>query len=344
MGKIEKIDKKRVLVTGVAGFIGFSLARKLLERGDDVVGVDNLNDYYDVNLKLSRLKQLEGIKGFEFLKTDLADKEGITRLFSSRSFDVVANMAAQAGVRYSIVNPYAYIESNISGFLNILEGCRHSRVKHFVFASSSSVYGANTKMPFSVHHNVDHPVSLYAATKKSGELIAHTYSSLYGIPCTGLRFFTVYGPWGRPDMAYFMFTKAILEERPIDVFNNGKMMRDFTYIDDITEGVVRVIDKIPLSDPDWDGSKPDSATSYAPYRLYNIGNNSPVELMYFIKVLEETLGKEAKKNLMPMQAGDVPATYADIDDLARDVAFRPSTSIEKGIREFVNWYREYYKV
>lgn len=344
MGKTEKIDKKRVLVTGVAGFIGFFLARKLLERGDDVAGVDNLNDYYDVNLKLSRLKQLEGIKGFEFLKADLADREEIMRLFSSRSFDVVANMAAQAGVRYSIVNPYAYIESNISGFLNILEGCRHSGVKHFVFASSSSVYGANTKMPFSVHHNVDHPVSLYAATKKSGELIAHTYSSLYGIPCTGLRFFTVYGPWGRPDMAYFMFTKAILEERPIDVFNNGKMMRDFTYIDDITEGVVRVIDKVPLPDPDWDGSKPDSATSYAPYRLYNIGNNSPVELMYFIKLLEENLGKEAKKNLMPMQAGDVPATYADIDDLARDVGFRPSTSIEKGIREFVNWYREYYKV
>lgn len=344
MGKTEKIDKKRVLVTGVAGFIGFFLARKLLERGDEVAGVDNLNDYYDVNLKLSRLKQLEGIKGFEFLKADLADREEIMRLFSSRSFDVVANMAAQAGVRYSILNPYAYIESNISGFLNILEGCRHSGVKHFVFASSSSVYGANTKMPFSVHHNVDHPVSLYAATKKSGELIAHTYSSLYGIPCTGLRFFTVYGPWGRPDMAYFMFTKAILEERPIDVFNHGKMMRDFTYIDDITEGVVRVIDKVPLPDPDWDGSKPDSATSYAPYRLYNIGNNSPVELMYFIKVLEENLGKEAKKNLMPMQAGDVPATYADIDDLARDVGFRPSTSIEKGIREFVNWYREYYKV
>lgn len=344
MGKTEKIDKKRVLVTGVAGFIGFFLARKLLERGDEVAGVDNLNDYYDVNLKLSRLKQLEGIKGFEFLKADLADREEIMRLFSSRSFDVVANMAAQAGVRYSIVNPYAYIESNISGFLNILEGCRHSGVKHFVFASSSSVYGANTKMPFSVHHNVDHPVSLYAATKKSGELIAHTYSSLYGIPCTGLRFFTVYGPWGRPDMAYFMFTKAILEERPIDVFNHGKMMRDFTYIDDITEGVVRVIDKVPLPDPDWDGSKPDSATSYAPYRLYNIGNNSPVELMYFIKVLEENLGKEARKNLMPMQAGDVPATYADIDDLARDVGFRPSTSIEKGIREFVNWYREYYKV
>lgn len=344
MGKTEKIDKKRVLVTGVAGFIGFFLARKLLECGDEVVGVDNLNDYYDINLKLSRLKQLEGTKGFEFLKADLADREEIRRLFSDRSFDVVANMAAQAGVRYSIVNPYAYIESNISGFLNILEGCRHSGVKHFVFASSSSVYGANTKMPFSVHHNVDHPVSLYAATKKSGELIAHTYSSLYGIPCTGLRFFTVYGPWGRPDMAYFMFTKAILEERPIDVFNNGKMKRDFTYIDDITEGVVRVIDKVPLPDPDWDGSKPDSATSYAPYRLYNIGNNCPVELMYFIKVLEEALGREAKKNFMPMQAGDVPATYADIDDLARDAGFRPSTSIEKGIREFVNWYREYYKV
>lgn len=344
MGKTEKIDKKRVLVTGVAGFIGFFLARKLLERGDEVVGLDNLNDYYDVNLKLSRLKQLEGIKGFEFLKADLADREEIMRLFSTRSFDIVANMAAQAGVRYSIVNPYAYIESNISGFLNILEGCRHSGVKHFVFASSSSVYGANTKMPFSVHHNVDHPVSLYAATKKSGELIAHTYSSLYGIPCTGLRFFTVYGPWGRPDMAYFMFTKAILEERPIDVFNNGKMKRDFTYIDDITEGVVRVIDKVPLPDPDWDGSKPDSATSYAPYSLYNIGNNSPVELMYFIKVLEEALGREAKKNFLPMQAGDVPATYADIDDLARDIGFRPLTSIEKGIREFVNWYREYYKV
>ncbi|MEK6673138.1 MAG: NAD-dependent epimerase [Nitrospirota bacterium] len=344
MGKTGKTDKKRVLVTGTAGFIGSFLAKKLLERGDEVVGIDNLNDYYDVNLKLSRLKQLEGIKGFKFKKVDLADREEIRQLFSAHSFDVVANMAAQAGVRYSIVNPYVYIDSNISGFLNILEGCRHSGVKHFVFASSSSVYGANTKMPFSVHHNVDHPVSLYAATKKSDELMAHTYSSLYGIPCTGLRFFTVYGPWGRPDMAYFIFTKAILEDRPIDVFNNGKMRRDFTYIDDIIEGVVRVIDKVPLSDTNWNGDKPDSATSYAPYRLYNIGNNNPVELMHFIKVLEDSLGKEAKKKMLPMQAGDVPATYADIDDLTRDVGFRPVTSIEEGIREFVNWYREYYKV
>lgn len=344
MGKTGKTDKKRVLVTGAAGFIGSFLAKKLLERGDEVVGIDNLNEYYDVNLKLSRLKQLEGIKGFKFIKADLADREEIRQLFSSHSFDIVANMAAQAGVRYSLVNPYVYIDSNISGFLNILEGCRHSGVKHFVFASSSSVYGANTKMPFSVHHNVDHPVSLYAATKKSDELMAHTYSSLYGIPCTGLRFFTVYGPWGRPDMAYFIFTKAILEDRPIDVFNNGKMRRDFTYIDDIIEGVVRVIDKVPLSDTNWNGDKPDSATSYAPYRLYNIGNNNPVELMHFIKVLEDSLGKEAKMKMLPMQAGDVPATYADIDDLTRDVGFRPVTSIEDGIREFVNWYREYYKV
>ncbi len=330
------------LVTGVAGFIGFHLSKRLLEQGDNVIGLDNLNEYYDVNLKKARLGQLEGKPGFTFIQLDLADRKGMEKVFSEEKFDYVINMAAQAGVRYSLTNPHAYVDSNIVGFINILEGCRHAKVKHLVFASSSSVYGANTKMPFSVHHNVDHPVSIYAATKKANELMAHTYSSLYNLPCTGLRFFTVYGPWGRPDMASFLFTKAILEGKPIDVFNYGKMKRDFTYIDDIIEGVVRTIGKIPEPDFQWNGNNPDSATSYAPYKLYNIGNNNPVGLMEFIKVLEDCLGKEAKKNLLPMQLGDVPATYADVDDLTKAVGFKPSTPIEKGIKLFVDWYRGYY--
>lgn len=332
----------KILVTGAAGFIGYSLCKRLIAQGEKVVGLDNLNDYYDVNLKLARLKQIEGSDNFRFIKTDLSGRERIARIFAEEGFDIVVNLAAQAGVRYSLINPYAYIDSNISGFLNILEGCRHSRVSRLIFASSSSVYGANTRMPFSVHHNVDHPVSLYAATKKANELMAHTYSSLYGLPCTGLRFFTVYGPWGRPDMALFLFTKAILEGKPIDVFNYGKMQRDFTYIDDIIEGVVRVMDKIPEPSPAWDGACPDPAASYAPYKLYNIGNNNPVELMRFIEALEDCLGKKAEKNLLPLQPGDVPATYADIGDLTSDVGFKPATPIEEGIKRFVEWYREYY--
>jgi UDP-glucuronate 4-epimerase len=333
----------KVLVTGAAGFIGFHLSKKLLEAREAVVGLDNLNDYYDVSLKEARLRRLEGEKGFKFVKMSLEDREGMSGLFGAEKFDCVVNLAAQAGVRYSLVNPYSYVDSNILGFLNILEGCRHNGVKHLVFASSSSVYGANTKMPFSVHHNVDHPVSLYAATKKANELMAHTYSSLYGIPCTGLRFFTVYGPWGRPDMALFLFTKAILEDRPIDVFNYGRMQRDFTYIDDIVEGVQRVINRVPEPNPRWDSNTPDSATSYAPYKLYNIGNNNPVELMKYIEVIENCLGRKAQKNLLPLQAGDVPATYADVDDLIKDVGFKPSTPVEEGIRKFVEWYRDYYK-
>lgn len=335
---------KKTLVTGAAGFIGFHVSKRLIARGEDVIGLDNLNDYYDVNLKYARLKQLEGHKNFRFIKLDIANREEIGKLFSESEFDIVVNLAAQAGVRYSLTNPYAYIDSNINGFINILEGCRHNKVKHLVYASSSSVYGANTRMPFSVHHNVDHPVSLYAATKKANELMAHTYASLYNIPCTGLRFFTVYGPWGRPDMALFIFTKAILEGNPINVFNFGKMQRDFTYIDDIIEGVVRVMDKIPEPNPKWNGDNPDSATSYAPYKLYNIGNNNPVELMYFIETLESCLGKKASKNLLPIQSGDVPATYADVDDLVRDVDFKPSTSIEEGIKRFIEWYRNCYAI
>ena len=334
---------KKVLVTGAAGFIGSNLCARLLDRGDAVTGIDNINNYYDINLKLERLKRLEGRHAFSFVKLDLQDRAAMESLFTN-GFDAVVNLAAQAGVRYSLENPYAYIDSNIVGFLNVLEGCRHNGVGHLVFASSSSVYGANTKMPFSVHDNVDHPVSLYAATKKANELMAHTYASLYNMPCTGLRFFTVYGPWGRPDMALFLFTKAVLENRPIDVFNYGKMKRDFTYIDDIVEGVVRVIDRIPKPNPGWSGDNPDSATSYAPYRLYNIGNNNPVELMKFIEVLEDCLGMKAQKNFMPLQAGDVPATYADVDDLIRDVGFKPATTIEAGIKKFVEWYKEYYKV
>jgi UDP-glucuronate 4-epimerase len=333
---------KKILVTGAAGFIGSTLSRRLLDRGDSVTGIDNINDYYDINLKLDRLKRLESDKGFKFVKLDLQDRAAMEMLFTG-GFDAVVNLAAQAGVRYSLKNPYSYVDSNIVGFLNVLEGCRHNGVGHLVFASSSSVYGANTKMPFSVHDNVDHPVSLYAATKKANELMAHTYAGLYNIPCTGLRFFTVYGPWGRPDMALFLFTKAIIENRPIDVFNYGKMKRDFTYIDDIVEGVVRVIDSIPQPNPQWSGDRPDSATSFAPYRLYNIGNNNPVELMKFIGVLEDCLGRKAQKNFLPLQAGDVPATYADVDDLMKDVGFRPATSIETGIKKFVDWYLEYYK-
>jgi len=333
---------RKVLVTGAAGFIGFHLTNRLLANGHEVVGFDNLNDYYDVTLKHDRLKLLEGKPGFRFVKGDLADREAIAALFAEERFEIVANLAAQAGVRYSLINPHAYIDSNIQGFMNILEGCRHNQVKHLVYASSSSVYGANTRMPFSVHHNVDHPVSLYAATKKANELMAHTYSALYGLPTTGLRFFTVYGPWGRPDMALFLFTKAILNGEPIDVFNHGRMQRDFTFIDDIVEGVFRTMLNFPLPGPQWDSSNPDPGTSFAPYRIYNIGNNNPVELMRFIEVLEECLGVKAVKNLLPIQPGDVPATYADVDDLSRDVGFKPATPIEEGINRFVSWYRSYY--
>jgi UDP-glucuronate 4-epimerase len=334
----------KILVTGAAGFIGFHLAKRLIGNGEMVTGLDNVNDYYDVNLKLARLSRLEGNDNFRFVKGDISDRQLMEKLFAEEKFDCVVNLAAQAGVRYSLKNPYAYIDSNIMGFMNILEGCRHTMVRHLVYASSSSVYGANTLMPFSVHHNVDHPVSLYAATKKANELMAHTYSSLYGLPVTGLRFFTVYGPWGRPDMALFLFTKAILAGESIDVYNYGNMQRDFTYIDDIVEGVVRVITTIPASDSKWSGNAPDPGTSYAPYRLYNIGNNNPVGLLSFIETLERCLGKTAKKNLLPIQAGDVPATYADVDDLARDVGFKPATPIEEGISNFVIWYRDYYGI
>jgi UDP-glucuronate 4-epimerase len=334
----------RVLVTGAAGFIGFHLASRLLKQNCNVTGLDNLNDYYDVNLKKERLRRLESDEKFSFIKIDLADREGMNKLFESRTFDVVVNLAAQAGVRYSLTNPHAYINSNIVGFTHILEGCRHARVGHLVFASSSSVYGANTNMPFSIHHNVDHPVSLYAASKKANELMAHTYSHLYGLPCTGLRFFTVYGPWGRPDMALFLFTRAILEGRPIQVFNHGRMQRDFTYIDDIVEGVVRVMAKRPQPNPEWTGDDPDPGTSHAPYRLYNIGNNAPVQLTQFIAMIEDALGQKAQKEFLDLQPGDVPATYADVDDLMADVGFKPATPIETGIKRFVAWYREYYKV
>ena len=332
----------KILVTGSAGFIGFHLCKKLLDNGREVIGLDNINDYYDVTLKESRLKQIEKRENFKFIKLDIVEKDSVASLFSNEKFDLVVNLAAQAGVRFSLTHPRPYIDSNIVGFLNILEGCRHNKVKHLIYASSSSVYGANTKMPFSVHHNVDHPMSLYAATKKANELMAHTYSSLYELPSTGLRFFTVYGPWGRPDMALFLFTKAILNEKPIDIFNYGNMKRDFTYIDDIVEGVVRIIDKIPEPDPGWKGDNPDISTSYAPYKLYNIGNNNAVELNHFLEVLESCLGKKAKKNLLPIQLGDVPATYADVDDLKNDVGFKPSTSVEDGIKKFVEWYLGYY--
>jgi len=332
----------KYLVTGAAGFIGYHLSSKLLARGDEVIGIDNINDYYDVNLKLTRLDKLKANEAFTFIKLDLADRAGMEKLFQDHSFDRVVNLAAQAGVRYSIENPHAYVDSNIVGFVNILEGCRHSKVPHLAYASSSSVYGANTLQPFSEHHNVDHPVALYAASKKANELMAHSYSNLYKLPTTGLRFFTVYGPWGRPDMALFLFTKGILEDKPINIFNNGDMIRDFTYIDDIIEGVVRVTDKIPTPNPDWNGDDPDPASSFAPYRVYNIGNNTPVKLMDFVDAIEKALGKKAIKNMLPMQPGDVPSTCADVSALENDVGFKPATSVQEGINRFVSWYREYY--
>ncbi len=349
----------KILVTGTAGFIGFHLANRLLERGDEVVGIDNINDYYDVNLKYSRLEQA-GIEkqsisygvavqskirsNYRFLKLKLEDKESIISLFEQEKFDRVCHLAAQAGVRYSLQNPSTYIDSNIVGFLNILEACRHNRVEHLAYASSSSVYGLNEEMPFSTSHNVDHPISLYAASKKSNELMAHTYSYLFKIPTTGLRFFTVYGPWGRPDMALFLFTKAILDGKPIDVYNNGNMQRDFTYIDDIIEGVVRVIDNPPTGDKIWSGVKPNPSSSFAPYRVYNIGNSSPVQLMDFIEAIEQEIGKQADKNFLPIQPGDVPATWANVDDLELNLGYKPNTPIRQGVKKFVEWYRKYYNV
>lgn len=338
------MSKKQVLITGAAGFIGFHLSKRLLSEGYSVVGLDNMNDYYEVTLKESRLHLLKEIEGFEFRQQGLEDKIGLEELFKAHSFSFVVNLAAQAGVRYSLTNPQAYIDSNIQGFINILEACRQHKPEHLIYASSSSVYGANTKMPFSVHHNVDHPLSLYAATKKANELMAHTYSSLYHLPTTGLRFFTVYGPYGRPDMALFLFTKAILEGKPIDVYNHGKMKRDFTYVDDIVSGIVKLIPEAPTGNKLWDGDLPDPSSSFAPYRVFNIGNNKPVELLRFIEVLEEKIGKKAIKNFMPIQPGDVPETYADIEALENAVGFRPLTSIEEGISNFVDWYLEYYKV
>jgi UDP-glucuronate 4-epimerase len=333
-----------ILVTGCAGFIGFHTAKRLLSDGIRVVGLDNLNPYYDVALKQARLEQLNGQPGFTFIRMDLANRAGVETVFRQGRFDKVIHLAAQAGVRHSLTNPHAYVESNLVGFTNILEGCRHTEVKHLVFASSSSVYGANTRMPYSVHHRADHPVSLYAATKRANELMAHAYAHLYRLPCTGLRFFTVYGPWGRPDMALFLFTRAILEDRPIEVYNHGKMRRDFTYIDDIVEGVVRIAQRIPQPDPAWNGDNPNSATSNAPYRLYNIGNHRPTELNEFIDVLERKLGRKAKRVYLPLQPGDVPATYADVTDLERDAGFKPNTPLEVGIERFVDWYRQYYRV
>jgi UDP-glucuronate 4-epimerase len=333
----------KILVTGAAGFIGSTLSLRLLARGNEVVGLDNLNDYYSVQLKLDRLARLQSQPGFRFVKLDVADREGMARLFAEEGFERVIHLAAQAGVRYSLVNPHAYVDSNVVGFVNVLEGCRHARVAHLTYASSSSVYGGNTHMPFSVHDSVDHPVSLYAATKKANELMAHTYSHLYGLPTTGLRFFTVYGPWGRPDMALFLFTKAILEGRPIDIFNHGNMQRDFTYIDDIVEGVIRVSDKVATPEPGYRAEAPDPATSNVPFRVFNIGNHHPVPLMEFIGAIERALGCTAQKNLLPMQDGDVLATYADVQALADWVGFQPATSIDEGIGRFVAWYREYYR-
>jgi len=338
-----EFEFKNVLVTGAAGFIGFHLCRQLLKGGVQITGIDNLNPYYDVGLKKDRLNNILADPNFKFIQMEMADRSAMQDLFINNQFDVVVNLAAQAGVRYSIENPHAYVDSNLVGFVNILEGCRHGGVKHLVFASSSSVYGANTKMPFSIHHNVDHPVSLYAATKKANELMAHTYSHLYGLCCTGLRFFTVYGPWGRPDMALFLFTKAILENKPIKVFNHGKMQRDFTYVDDIIEGVVRVMGRLPESNPEWRGDNPDPGTSYVPYKIYNIGNNNPVELVEFIGVIEKALKREAVKEYLDLQPGDVPATYADVDDLTADVGFKPQTPITTGIQQFIEWYEQYYK-
>ena len=334
----------KILVTGAAGFIGSHLSIRLLERGDEVVGLDNLNDYYEISLKEARLARFSEHENFRLVKMDLSDREGMEALFAEEKFDKVVNLAAQAGVRYSIENPHAYIDSNIVGFTNILEGCRHHKVKHLVYASSSSVYGANESMPFSVHDNVDHPLSLYAASKKANELMAHTYSNLFNLPTTGLRFFTVYGPWGRPDMALFLFTKAMIEGKAIDVFNHGKMRRDFTYIDDIVEGVIRVLDNTAESNPDWTGIRPDPGTSKAAWKVYNIGNSSPVELMDYIGAIEKALGMQAKKNFMPLQDGDVPATFANVEDLVRDVGYKPDTPVEEGVARFVEWYRTYYQV
>ncbi len=334
----------KVLVTGTAGFIGSTLAKRLLERGDEVIGIDNLNDYYDVNLKQSRLNRLLDQDGFTDIRANIEDQGVMEQVFKKHQPQRVVNLAAQAGVRYSLVNPHSYINSNIMGFMNILEGCRHNGVEHLVYASSSSVYGSNTKMPFSVQDNVDHPLSLYAASKKANELMAHTYSHLYQLPTAGLRFFTVYGPWGRPDMALFMFTQKILAGEPIDVFNYGHHKRDFTYIDDIVEGVVRTLDKVAEPDPQWHGDEPEPSTSQAPYRLYNIGSNSPVDLLRYIEILEDCLGKKAEKNLLPLQPGDVPDTYANVDALVKDVDYKPAMPIEQGIANFVDWYRDYYRV
>ena len=345
--KLEKyrtVAKESVLVTGAAGFIGFHLSILLCEQGYKVVGIDNLNDYYDVNLKKARLEILKSKASFSFDQVELTDKKSLDAIFTKGDFAFVVNLAAQAGVRYSLTNPYAYLESNLHGFLNILEACRHNHVKHLVYASSSSVYGANKKMPFSVHDNVDHPISLYAASKKSNELMAHTYSALYNLPTTGLRFFTVYGPYGRPDMALFLFTKAIIEGNPIDVYNYGKMKRDFTYVGDIVESISRLIPKMATPNKDWNGVNPDAATSFAPYRIFNIGSNNPIELLRFIEVIEEKIEKKAIKNLLPIQDGDVPETFADVDDLIREVDFKPSTPIEVGIGNFVDWYLSYYKI
>jgi UDP-glucuronate 4-epimerase len=334
----------KILVTGAAGFIGFHTTKLLLERGDEVVGLDNLNEYYDVTLKHARLALLQRFPKFKFVKLDLADRDGMAKLFAAEKFARVIHLGAQAGVRYSIEAPFAYIDSNVQGTMTVLEGCRHNKVEHLVFASTSSVYGANTKMPFSVHQNVDHPLSLYAATKKGNELMAHTYAALYGLPVTGLRFFTVYGPFGRPDMALFVFTKNMLAGKPIDVFNYGHHRRDFTYVGDIVEGVVRAMDRVAQPNAAWNGDDPDPATSRAPFRIYNIGNQRPVELMRYIEVLEECLGVTAKKNLLPMQLGDVPDTWADVEDLVTDVGYRPATSVEEGVRRFVDWYVDYYKI
>jgi len=333
-----------VLITGVAGFIGSALALRLLDRGDSVYGIDNLNDYYDVNLKKARLHRCDSIPGFQFEPMDIADRDAMAALFRDQQFDAVINLAAQAGVRHSIEEPYSYIDANLVGFGNLLEGCRHTGVSHLVFASSSSVYGANGKLPFSEHHNVDHPVSLYGATKKANELMAHSYAHLYQLPCTGLRFFTVYGPWGRPDMALFKFTKGIIDGKPIPVFNRGKMVRDFTYVDDIVEGIIRVVDHVAQPNQDWKPELPDPATSQAPYRIFNIGNNKPIELMRYIEVLEESVGQKAKLDLLPMQPGDVQATMADISELNQQTGFSPATPIEVGVARFVEWYRDYYSV
>jgi len=333
----------KVLVTGAAGFIGYHTAERLLARGDEVVGLDNLNDYYDVDLKYARLARLEARDGFRFVRMDVAERDGMAAVFRE-GFDRVIHLAAQAGVRYSLENPHAYVDANVMGFMNVLEGCRQAEVAHLVYASTSSVYGANTHMPFTEHEPADHPLAIYGATKRANELMAHSYAHLFGLPCTGLRFFTVYGPWGRPDMALFKFTRAILEDEPIEVFNHGHHQRDFTFVEDIVEGVVRACDRPAAPNPDWDGNAPDPATSYAPWRLYNIGNNRPVQLMHYIEVLERCLGREARKEMLPLQPGDVPDTWANADDLVQGVGYKPQTPVEEGVQRFVAWYREYYQV